>query len=140
MFQLIFQQTVLREGTEQFDRWVKLPQPIHFKVYLFNVTNPDGVSNGEIPIVNEVGPYIYRQYREKELTGFSKDKSVVSFRQYQFFHFDAASSAPLSDTEPLTLLNVQLNVSSHLSDNGFIRQRHALFMRRTLKLIEQQNY
>lgn len=54
------QQTVLEEGTEQFERWVNLPQPLHFKVYIFNVTNPKEVMKGATPTVKEVGPYVYR--------------------------------------------------------------------------------
>ena len=30
------------------------------KVYLFNVTNADEVTNGETPVLAEVGPYVYR--------------------------------------------------------------------------------
>jgi len=39
---------------------VKLPQPLNFKVYIFNVTNPDRIQQGAIPIVEEIGPYVYR--------------------------------------------------------------------------------
>lgn len=54
------QQVVLEEGTEQYERWLNIPQALHFKVYFFNVTNPKETSNGATPIVNEIGPYIYR--------------------------------------------------------------------------------
>lgn len=54
------QQSVLKEGTEQFDRWVDIPQPLHMKVYIFNVSNPKEIENGETPIVKEIGPFIYR--------------------------------------------------------------------------------
>ena len=30
------------------------------KVYLFNVTNPEATINGEVPVLAEVGPYVYR--------------------------------------------------------------------------------
>jgi lysosome membrane protein 2 len=56
----IFTQNVrLDNGTEQWDRWVELPIPLDFKVYFFNVTNVEAVQNGEQPIVEEVGPYVY---------------------------------------------------------------------------------
>lgn len=54
------QQTVLEEGTEQFERWVDLPQPLLFKVFIFNVSNPSEIIDGGVPRVKEVGPYIYR--------------------------------------------------------------------------------
>lgn len=107
---------MIKEGTEQFDRWIKIPQAIDFKVYFFNVTNSKAVINGALPVVNEVGPYIYKQYREKDLVGFSADKTVVSYRQYQFFHFDREASAPLSDSDELSLLNVPLLVRFSLKN------------------------
>lgn len=55
-----FKNVILYEGSEQFERFMDLPQPLHFKVYLFNVTNADRVQNGERPIVRELGPYVYR--------------------------------------------------------------------------------
>uniref|UniRef100_A0A1B0DL97 Sensory neuron membrane protein 2 n=1 Tax=Phlebotomus papatasi TaxID=29031 RepID=A0A1B0DL97_PHLPP len=52
---------ILKEGTEQFDRFLELPQPLSFKVYIFNITNPDDViNNGALPMVQEVGPYVYK--------------------------------------------------------------------------------
>lgn len=55
-----FKNVILYEGSEQLERFTDVPQPLHFKVYLFNVTNADRVQNGEIPIVQEIGPYVYR--------------------------------------------------------------------------------
>lgn len=37
----------------------KTPFPFDFRVYIFNVTNPDGVQNGERPMLEEIGPYFY---------------------------------------------------------------------------------
>ena len=56
----ITQNVVIREGTDQFERWLKLPQPMHFRSYLFNITNPEEVKQGAAPIVEEIGPYVYR--------------------------------------------------------------------------------
>lgn len=41
------------------EMWSKIPFPLDFKVYLFNVTNPVGIQNGDKPMVNEIGPYFY---------------------------------------------------------------------------------
>lgn len=49
----------LKPGSMMRDIWAQLPIPLQFKIYLFNVTNPEGIQNGEKPIVKEVGPYYY---------------------------------------------------------------------------------
>lgn len=56
----MFQNVILYENSEQFQRWQNLPQPLEFKVYIFNVTNADDIHRGALPIVKEVGPYIYK--------------------------------------------------------------------------------
>lgn len=61
LFLLLYPQSVIiADGSEQYNRFVKLPQPLNFKVYIFNVTNPDRIQQGAIPIVEEIGPYVYR--------------------------------------------------------------------------------
>lgn len=54
------QNMVLRNGTEVFDSWEKPPLPVYTQFYFFNVTNPEEILRGEIPILEEVGPYTYR--------------------------------------------------------------------------------
>lgn len=41
------------------EMWSKFPLPLDFKIYLFNVTNPKEIAQGEKPIVKEVGPFFY---------------------------------------------------------------------------------
>lgn len=60
VFISISQEVVLKEGTEQYERWVNIPQPINFKVYFFNVSNPNEIINGATPVVKEIGPFFYR--------------------------------------------------------------------------------
>lgn len=55
-----FQSVIIADGSEQYKRFVQLPQPLTFKVYIFNVTNPYSVQQGAIPIVKEIGPYVYK--------------------------------------------------------------------------------
>lgn len=50
----------LWNGTLSFHYWQR-PGVIRLtKVYIFNVTNPEGFLNGEKPVLVEVGPFVYR--------------------------------------------------------------------------------
>jgi hypothetical protein len=55
----LLQSVLLVNGTEGYERWRKLPVALWYKVYFFNVTNPEEVQNGANPVVREVGPYVY---------------------------------------------------------------------------------
>lgn len=52
----------------------------------------------------------FRQYRHK-ITQFSSDKKFIAYRGVQTFFFDKEASAPLTESDDITVLNVQLNVS-----------------------------
>lgn len=52
-----------------------------------------------------------REYRHKDISGFSPDKKFVIFRGIQKFIFDEEASSPLTENDDLVVLNVQLNVS-----------------------------
>lgn len=60
IFPFHFQNVIITDGSEQYKRFVQLPQPLSFKVYVFNVTNSHKIQLGAIPIVKEIGPYIYK--------------------------------------------------------------------------------
>ena len=46
--------------------WSFPPVPVFMKFYVFNIENPDNIRRGEKPRVKEVGPFVYREYREKK--------------------------------------------------------------------------
>jgi len=56
----------LRDGTTGYKVWLSPPVPVFTKFYFFNVLNPDDVENGETPQVEELGPFTYNEYREKQ--------------------------------------------------------------------------
>ncbi|XP_055846378.1 sensory neuron membrane protein 2 isoform X1 [Episyrphus balteatus] len=100
---------VIADGTEQYERFLRLPQPISFKVYIFNVTNVNRVQQGAIPIVQEVGPYVYKQYRSKRVKQFSRDGSKVTYVQDYRFEFDEEASAPHTQSDTVVALNMHMN-------------------------------
>lgn len=56
----LFQELILKKGSQTFDWWARPPVVPTIKVYVYNVTNADEfLNNGSKPIVEELGPYVY---------------------------------------------------------------------------------
>lgn len=54
-------QVALRPGGQTYGWWAKPPVEPRISVYIYNVTNANEfLSNGSKPVVDEVGPYVYR--------------------------------------------------------------------------------
>lgn len=49
----------LKPGSEIRQMYVKVPFPLVFKMYIFNVTNHLEVTKGETPVVDEIGPFVF---------------------------------------------------------------------------------
>lgn len=58
---VIDSQVALRQGGQSFGWWSKPPVEPKIQVYVYNVTNADEfLNNGSKPILEELGPYIYK--------------------------------------------------------------------------------
>lgn len=88
---------VLVPGKEAYEKWQKTPIPVTFKVHLFNVTNHLDVLNGSTPIVQEVGPYIFKQYRSKQVLGFGDEDLTVTYKDLKEYYFQANESADMNN-------------------------------------------
>jgi hypothetical protein len=54
-----FQELELTPGSETRKLWSKIPEPLNFQIYIFNITNPMEVQKGGVPELTEIGPYFY---------------------------------------------------------------------------------
>nr|AXU25119.1 sensory neuron membrane protein 2-2 [Cyrtorhinus lividipennis] len=89
----------LNNGTDAYDRFVKLPVPLYFSVYFFNLVNPEGVFEGQKPIVQEVGPWVYKETREKFNVEFDDEKDTAKYQQRTNFEFDPERSHPRTEND-----------------------------------------
>lgn len=66
---------------------VNPPVPVYMDFYFFTVKNPDEVSNGSKPILEEVGPYVYKEVRRKEDV-LSVDGDRLQYSQFVSYSFE----------------------------------------------------
>lgn len=101
------QELRLVRGTPVWNKWVDIDSPILISFYIFNVTNPDQVEDGtEAPTLQELGPYIYRQRRQK-IDPHSEDcKEVVTYEQKYTYWFDQDKSGDLTEKDLVNIVNV----------------------------------
>ncbi|XP_025268755.1 sensory neuron membrane protein 1 isoform X2 [Camponotus floridanus] len=92
----------LKKGDEMRDFWEKLPQPLDFKIYIFNVTNPSEIKTGAKPIVQEVGPFHYDLYRDKENIEDRDADDTVEYSLRQTWHFNPEKSVMSENAEIYT--------------------------------------
>lgn len=79
--------------------------PLYLDVYFFNWTNPeDFLDETTKPIMKEIGPYRFREVRDKKNITFN-DNSTVSYRTVSTFYFDENNSNGTLD-DVITQLNI----------------------------------
>ncbi|XP_064481988.1 lysosome membrane protein 2-like isoform X2 [Ornithodoros turicata] len=97
----------LREGTETFEKWSNVQVPIYMSFYLFNITNPEEFMNGSKARLEQVGPFVYREYRKKDVQGFNNPRGTVQYYDRKSFVFEPAMSAG-SEEDAVYVINVPL--------------------------------
>ncbi|KAK9685331.1 CD36 family [Popillia japonica] len=81
LMQEVAKDTKLENGTKQYERWIKQPLILESKIYLFNITNPEEIKSGAMPIVSEVGPFVYEKHLyKKEIVNNKSD--ILQYNQY----------------------------------------------------------
>ncbi|KAJ2950825.1 hypothetical protein O0L34_g9096 [Tuta absoluta] len=91
-------------SSQMFEKWRKIPFPLDFKIYVFNVTNAEDVNTGAKPKLAEIGPYVYKQYREKTILGYGPNDTVRYTLKKSYF-FDANASGLLTEDDEVTVIN-----------------------------------
>ncbi|KAJ8971697.1 hypothetical protein NQ317_014680 [Molorchus minor] len=89
-------QTALRKRNEIRRIYLKMPIPLDFRIYFFNVSNPMDVQEGKIPILKEVGPYCYEYGLTTPYRSNNKylvdEAEQVGFQWALFTYFNQAAS------------------------------------------------
>ncbi|XP_042220970.1 protein peste-like [Homarus americanus] len=105
MFNAILKsQMEIQPGSTSYDIWHYTPVPLYLRFYFYNFTNPDEFSKGGKAVLDEVGPYCYREYHEKQNLTFHPNNTVTFFQQ-RWWLWDQGCSGNLSLDDIITSLN-----------------------------------
>jgi len=104
---LVLKRLVLSNTSQTFHIWENPGISPHFKVYFFNLTNPEAVFEGtEKPKLVEVGPYTYRQKWLKQNVTWH-DNGTISYKTRKIFTFTPSESCAFcSEEDIITTVNV----------------------------------
>ncbi|XP_072529612.1 platelet glycoprotein 4 isoform X1 [Salminus brasiliensis] len=130
-------EAVLGEGTTAYETWTSTGTPIYRQFWLFDVQNPNDVTNGSIPKLVQRGPYTYRtRYIPKQNISFSENHTV-SFLLPAGAVFEPSLSVG-SEEDTVTSINLAVagvyNLIDHVVANLLIQfSKSTLFQKRTVK-------
>nr|AMA98191.1 chemosensory protein [Blattella germanica]WPE03555.1 sensory neuron membrane protein 1d [Blattella germanica] len=93
----------LKKDSDIRKLWSKIPDGIDFKIYIFNYTNPNEIQTGGKPVVQEIGPFFYYEYKEKvDLKDIEKEDAVL-FNPKDSWVFIKEKSGALTGDEMVTI-------------------------------------
>ncbi|XP_009983960.1 PREDICTED: scavenger receptor class B member 1, partial [Tauraco erythrolophus] len=98
-----------------FSMWKDIPVPFYMSVYFFEVLNPTEVLQGAKPVLNQRGPYVYREFRYKTNITFH-DNDTVSFLEYRRLFFQPHLSNG-SEEEYIVVPNIMMMGAAVMMEN-----------------------
>jgi len=94
------------EGSQAYEIWKDVPVPMRISFYLFNLTNPEEFEKGAKPVVEEIGPYVYREYHEKVSIDPNYSNYTISYFQRRWWIWDYEASGNCTQNDTVSLLNI----------------------------------
>lgn len=132
--QAIEKTIVLRNGSETFASWKQPPLPVYSQFYFFNVTNPEEILRGEIPRLEEVGPYTYREIRNKADIQFGDNGTTISAVSNKAYVFVQNMSVGDAQSDLIRTLNIPAVTAMEWAQQGIIQR----IIRALLKAYRQE--
>lgn len=115
---------MLGPNSKSFEEWKKPSVPLYLDVYFFNWTNPeDFLDETTKPLMKEIGPYRFREIRDKKIVAFNSQNSTVTYRTFSTFFFDRdGSNGTLDDV--ITQLNmVAVGASAQALNMEYLKRK-----------------
>ncbi|XP_061553638.1 scavenger receptor class B member 1 isoform X1 [Phycodurus eques] len=112
----IVKNTVIDPKNEvSYTMWKDIPVPFYMSVYFFNILNPKEVLNGEKPMLEERGPYVYRKQCQKDNITFHPN-NTVTYREYRRYFFEPSMSAG-NESDVVTIPNMLVLGAAVMMEN-----------------------
>merc|ERR1712123_47745 len=137
----ILQTMALAPGSDRLQSWLVPPVQAHLTGYAFHVTNPEAVQRGEKPVLEEVGPFVYKavtvkdsvdQDTRREQLEYNQDGETLTYRPRKFYYLDREQSAGDPDTTFITVPNIPLLTGFRkIKDAGWSKSTMAGVIRKT---------
>lgn len=112
------EETRLEEGNDVWEKWVDIPIPIYQDIYFFNLSNPEAFRirpnldlGAAVPELKEVGPYSFREIRNKTNIVFGGGDTVYYEQNTRFIFEEKTSGEGLTINDKVNIVNVPLMVS-----------------------------
>merc|ERR1711892_490403 len=137
----ILQTMALAPGSDRLQSWLVPPVQAHLTGFAFHVTNPEAVQRGEKPVLEEVGPFVYKavtvkdsvdQDTRKEQLEYNQDGETLTYRPRKFYYLDREQSSGDPDTTFITVPNVPLLTGFRkIKDAGWSKNTMAGVIKKT---------
>ncbi|KAL4705682.1 hypothetical protein ACJJTC_018755 [Scirpophaga incertulas] len=113
----IVNEVVLNNNTIQMERFEEVPFPLNFTIRVFNITNAVDVLNGAVPVLNEIGPYVYKLNTKRLVKDLLEDQ--VMYKKLDTFEFDAEASFPNTEDDIVHIGNIAYHGVLQIAEAGF---------------------
>merc|ERR1719347_141514 len=114
---LIRSQLVVVEGTRAYQAWSR-PPALSTEFYFYNLLNPEQfLKEHAKPILEEKGPYTFREVQSKVDIDFKEDHTV-EYRRKKLWYFQPEKSVG-SLTDPVLTINLPLLAAANYARGNF---------------------
>ncbi|RVE53092.1 hypothetical protein evm_002189 [Chilo suppressalis] len=113
----IVNQVALMDDTIQLERFTEVPFPLQCRVRVFNISNAAEVLEGAVPIVTEMGPYVYKLYSSRLIEERTDDR--LRYRKLDRFEFDAVASFPYTENDIVHVANTPFHGVLQVAERRF---------------------
>ena len=122
---MILKSMALIEGERTYESWLRPPVTAHMNAYAFNVKNPEAVMAGKKPILEEVGPFVYKSVTLKDSDDNIKfwPDGTLTYRQRKLYNHVPELSAQDPDKTFITVPNIPYWTGMHkaMKKSGFAK-------------------